>query len=363
MDPRTAGSAGPGERASAARPELSNQDAGGRPPRRLGVSFSPGRARHAGLDWRPAFKRVLGLGLDPIRLSAFWDDVDSNGYDDLDWLVSEAARAGPELILTVGMKAQGWPEFYIPGRLQPAAATRSDVAAASADLRRQTVEFVAATVERYRRQAEIAVWQVENEPLNPSGPRRWWIGPEFVAEEIATVRALDPRRPIALNVFSRFNTWLDAASIRHGMDPGRLLGSDARRPEAEALTLLRRDDVLGLDVYRRIGYRRFGRRGLTRSRHWKSNAARWAARAAAEGKRAWVLEAQAEPWEPQPPHGHRQGSCRPDDVADTVEGLWEAGCSTVLLWGVEHWLARDAAGDGSWLAAVGQAAGALAWRG
>jgi hypothetical protein len=295
---------------------------------------------------------VLGLGLDPIRLSAFWDEVDSRGYDDLDWLVAEAAKAGRELVLTVGMKAQGWPEFYIPGRLQPAAGPRTDVAAGSAGLRTEAVEFVAATVERYRHQDAVAVWQVENEPLNPSGPRGWWIGPGFVAEEVATVRRLDPHRPIALNVFSCFNTWLDVASIRHGFDLSRLLGSNARRPEAEALTLLRPNDILGLDVYRRIGYRRLGRRVLTRSRHWQSNAARWAARAAAEGKRAWVLEAQAEPWEPQLRSGRRPLSCRPDEIVATVGGLWDAGCPTVLLWGVEHWLARDADGDGSWLAAV-----------
>jgi len=311
---------------------------------------------HAGLDWQRAFKQVLGLGLDPVRLSAFWDEVDSRGYDDLDRLVDEAAGAASELVLTVGMKAQGWPEFYIPGRLLPAAAPRSDVAAASAVLRTEAMQFVAATVERYRRQDAVAVWQVENEPLNPSGPRGWWIGPEFVAEEIATVRTLDPQRPVALNVFSRFNTWLDVASIRHGFDLSRLLGSTARRPEAEALTLLGRDDILGLDVYRRIGYSRLGRRVLTRSRHWRSNAARWAARAAAEGKRAWVLEAQAEPWEPPLRGNGRPQSCRPEDVAATVRGLWDAGCATVLLWGVEYWLARDANGDGSWLAAVQEAA-------
>jgi len=306
---------------------------------------------------------VLGLGLHPVRLSAFWDEVDRRGFDDLDWLVEQAAGAGSELVLTVGMKAQGWPEFYIPRRLQPEAGLRTDVAAASAGLRTEAMQFVAATVERYRNQNAVAVWQVENEPLNPSGPRRWWIGSEFVAEEIATVRRLDPHRPIALNVFSRFNTWLDIASIRHGLDLSRLLGSSARRPEAEALTLLGRDDILGLDVYRRIGYRRFGRRVVTRSRHWQSNAARWAARAAAEGKRAWVLEAQAEPWEPPLRGNRRPRSCRPEDIAATVGGLWNAGCATVLLWGVEHCLARDADGDGSWLAAVQDAAGALGWRG
>jgi len=267
-------------------------------------------------------------------------------------LVGEAAAAGRELVLTVGMKAQGWPEFYIPERLVPEARPGTDVAASKVDLRAAVLEFVAATVDRYRGQPAIVAWQIENEPLNPSGPRRWWIGPTFVAEEIAAVRRLDPHRPITLNVFSRFNAWLDARSIRHGLDLRRMLGSHDQRPEAEALSLLAPGDILGLDVYRRIGYRRFGVRMLTRSRHWRRNAARWAARAAAEGKQAWVLEAQAEPWEPPLAGGREPRSCRPAELAVTVSGLWDAGCATVLLWGVEHWLAQDTHGDGSWLEAV-----------
>lgn len=294
------------------------------------------------------------MDLNPVRLSAYWDEVDDAGYDELDWLVDTASAAGRQVVLTVGMKAQGWPEFYIPPRLQPIARTGSDVTAANAELRREALKFLAATVDRYGGRREIGVWQVENEPLNPSGPRRWWIGPDFVAEEIDTVRRLDRRRPTALNVFSRFNARMDVASIRHGVDIRRMLGSEAGRPEAEALALLAQDDILGLDIYRRIGYGRLGLRLVTRSRHWQRNTAHWVARAAAKGKQAWVMEAQAEPWEPHAYAAGQPRSYRPDDLAVTVAGLREAGCSTVLLWGVEHWLAREAEGDASWLEAFGR---------
>ncbi len=318
---------------------------------RLGASFSPRRARNAGLDWRVAFKQVIELGLTPIRLSAYWDEIDEAGFGGLDWLVAEASAAGRELLLTVGMKAQGWPEFYVPKRLWPVAGHGTDVAAASADLRREALSLVTTTVRRYRDRQGVVAWQIENEPLNPSGPDRWWIGPDFVATEMAVARELDPGRPLALNVFARFNTQLDSASIRHRWELGRLLGRKHGRPEAEALALLRPNDILGLDVYRRIGYRRFGLRLLTRSRHWRRNTARWVTEAAAQGKRTWVVEAQAEPWESEPDPGRRHRSARADDLARTVTGLTGAGCDTVLLWGVEHWLARAAAGDDSWLAA------------
>jgi hypothetical protein len=318
---------------------------------RLGASFSARRARARGLDWRLAYRRVLDMRLSPLRLSTYWDEVDRSGYDELDWQLLEAERSGREVVLTVGMKAQGWPEFAIPERLRPAATRAgSNIAAGSPALRQAVLEVVEATVERYRHLGSLVAWQVENEPLNRSGPNRWWIGPELLRAEIDAVRRADPGRPIVLNVFAGFNRPLDVASSRHG--PLRLLGLDGLRPEAETLALLGPGDVLGLDVYRRIGHRRLGRTLVTTARGWQANAARWAARAAAAGRQAWVVEAQAEPWEPARPAGVPPRTCRPEDVAQTVRGLSRAGCGTILLWGVEHWLAAEREGDDTWLRTV-----------
>lgn len=316
----------------------------------LGASFSPRRARGRGLDWQPAFRRVLELGLSPLRLSTYWDGVDGDGYGELDWQVAEADRAGREVVLTVGMKAQGWPEFAIPDRLVPAVRRGANVVAAALELRSAAVELVEATIARYRDRRCVIAWQIENEPVNRSGPRGWWIGADLVRDEIAAARAADPGRPIVVNAFAAFNRRLDVAASRYGLL--RLLGRDEYRPEFEVAELLRPGDVLGLDVYRRIGYRLFGARLFTTSHRWRENAARWHARAAAGGKRAWIIEAQAEPWEPEPPAGQPHRSCTPADMVETVGALRDAGYDTILLWGVEHWLACDATGDGSWLQAV-----------
>lgn len=247
------------------------------------------------------------------------------------------------MVLTVGIKAQGWPEFFVPARLSCDAASGSDVVAAVPAVGHAALPFIAATVERYRQRAGIVAWQVENEPLNPSGPRRWWIGPGFVSREVAAVREGDPGRPVVVNAFCHFNARLDAASSRHGADLRRLLGSSARTPEAEALALLAPGDILGLDVYRRIGRGRF----VTHAWGWRRNAERWRRQAAAEGKHAWVVEAQAEPW-------HGSQTCRPEDIPSLVAGLRAAGLTTILLWGAEHWIAEAERGDPSWLAAVGR---------
>ena len=290
---------------------------------------------------------MLQLGLDPLRLSAYWDDIEASGYDALDWQLAEAERAGRSVLLTVGMKAQGWPEFYLPARLVlPGMLAGRDVMLDAGELADAVLEFLRATVQRYRGSRALLAWQVENEPLNRSGPSRWWIGPEFLAREIAAVRELDPGRPVALNVFAHFNRRVDVRSSRYGFQLRRFLRGSGYVPEEEALTLLRPGDVLGLDVYRRIGYRLLGLDLVTRAaRTWAASAARWRERAAAALVRAWIMEAQAEPWGPP-------RSCRPDHIAGTLGPLREAGFDTMLLWGVEHWLARDAAGDGAWLSAV-----------
>ncbi|HSR26302.1 MAG TPA: hypothetical protein VLW53_22290, partial [Candidatus Eisenbacteria bacterium] len=80
-----------------------------------------------------------------MRLSTYWDEVDRAGYDELDRQLAEVERAGREVILTVGMKAQGWPEFAIPERLAPAVPPCRDVGAAGRGLRAAVLELVEAT--------------------------------------------------------------------------------------------------------------------------------------------------------------------------------------------------------------------------
>src|SRR6202171_3087514 len=88
-------------------------------PVQVGTSFSPFRAGYLGLDYKTAFKRLEALHFKVIRLSTYWDQVDREGYDQLDWLMSEARKSNQPIALTVGMKALGWPEFFIPTSVMP----------------------------------------------------------------------------------------------------------------------------------------------------------------------------------------------------------------------------------------------------
>ncbi len=326
-------------------------------PVQVGTSFSPRRAAYLGLDVRDSYSQLLAMHFRVIRLPAYWNEIDaggSAGYDQLDWLMAEAARAGQPVVLTLGMKSLGWPEFYLPDELQPAAglSDSSDITG-DADLRSATLVFIEDVVARYRANPQLVAWQVENEPFNRAGPQKWWLGQEFVRQELQAVKALDGR-PVIVTAFSHFNRGLDAASSRQGFDLRQILGFEVDSAERDSLAVLQAGDILGMDVYTRIGYRFLGRDTIsTANDDWDQHLIRWRQAAQRQGKRAWVTEAQAEPWETDKTSYTAPRSFGPGHIAQTFTGLKEAGYSTVLLWGAEYWLWQDQRmGDGRWLQTV-----------
>jgi len=324
-------------------------------PVQVGTSFSPVRAGYLGLDYRSAFKRLEAMHFRVIRLSSYWDQVDSEGYDQLDWLMNEAQRARQPIVLTVGMKALGWPEFFVPASVTDLATLNQgqDVASDSS-LRAATLAFVEDTVLRYRDNPALVGWQIENEPFNRAGPQRLWIDAGFLRDEISSVRQLDRHhRPLIVNAFSHFNLVFDQASARQGFDLRQWLGFDADSAERDSLAVLNRGDVLGLDVYTAIGYQFLGQDHLSRADgDWPDRLARVRELAKRQGKQAWITEAQAEPWESAQETYTDPKSTNPVAIRSIFENLKDAGYGTVLFWGSEYWLWRADNGDPRWIDAI-----------
>jgi hypothetical protein len=328
-------------------------------PIEVGTSFSPARAESLGLDYQVAFQQLETMHFKVIRLSAYWDQTELDGYAQLDWMLAAAAQAHQPIVLSVGMKGLGWPEFYIPPAAAPAGIADGADVAKDPQLRMATLDFVKTTVERYRESPVLTTWQVENEPLNRAGPHRWWIGRDFLAAEVALVRSLDSR-PLIVNAFGHFNMGMDAASNRNGFDLRKLLGFDADSAERQSLSVLGPGDILGLDAYTEIGYRGFlGQPAVSHaSSDWASHLGTWRRHAMAERKHAWVTEMQAEPWEASTADYLAAKSTGPADLKRRFEAIHEQGYPVVLLWGSEYWLARQAAGDPSWTEAAQKLASA-----
>jgi len=298
-----------------------------RPPGvRLGATIVP---RELG-DISPehALADAKAFGLEIIRTGVYWSEVQPDEKTPPDFsktlaFVQAAERAGLEVVLTVGMKAPRWPEFYIPRWAEPSAA--DDEVSRSKKLRARTLAFVERAVVAFRGVRAIKYWQVENEPMDRAGesgygPRflgffgrheRRWIGADFLKEEVAKVRSLDGR-PIVVNFWSEDERASSAPWTE----------SDYAKKNALAL-----GDVIGLDVYPSTG----GAADFASDRVVAIPRA-WLGRARAAGKEAWIIEAQAEPW----------GSYTPDAAAISRLLEIEAGLGyrTIFLWGFEWMLKK-----------------------
>lgn len=321
-------------------------------PISVGFTYSPRQADYLDLPRRETYQAAIGLAPSLVRLGAYWDEIEPAPgryeFAQLDWLIEEAARHERRVILTVGMKAPRWPEYFLPAWLTdrvdlPRGATVSN----DPLVRARAAAFVRRVVARYRDQPAIAYWQVENEPLDPAGADQWRIGIDFLREEVAIVRAIDIiHRPVIVSMFVT-------------IDPLSLLPWRRSEPRNRALALLETADILGLDVYPSLGQRRFGRDLYFNWSFapWEEIAIDLRNLARSRGQEAWILEAQAEPWEPERvvyTDRDPSRSVQPALAAGIFERLRAAGFDNILFWGVEHWYMRiQRHDDATWWSRLG----------
>jgi hypothetical protein len=183
----------------------------------LGMTFSYRYASGLGLDWKETYLALLDeVGVRKLRIPVYWDLVEKEPkiYDwaDIDWQIAEAKKRDAEVILSIGQKVPRWPECHIPGWVGDDTDTR----------RAALLRFMMKAVERYKDHPEIAVWQVENEPFLPFGicPP---FDPEFLKQEVAFVKSLDPSRPILVTDSGELSLWVGAA------DSGDMFGTTLYR--------------------------------------------------------------------------------------------------------------------------------------
>ena len=320
-------------------------------PVQIGTTFSAKQCRYLQVNAKKTLKEILKTKFDLIRLAAYWDELepqeDRYDFSSLDWQIAEAASKQVPIVLTVGMKAPRWPEFFIPPwLLRRFRLHKGTDISQHAYLRQRTLQFMETVVRRYRNEEMIRYWQVENEPLDRVGPGFWWIGPAFVKQEVDLVRRLDPRhRPVILTTVTYPNPLLR-----------RFMYLFMRHDTIDEA--LRMGDILGVNVYPVVGHRWF----FKNSYYWTTPKERneylsSILKRPRRGKKpVWVTELQAEPWEPNalvytgqepPPTGN------PAVMQQNVQELRALGIETMLLWGCEYWQFRKARyKDASWVDAV-----------
>ena len=170
-----------------------------------GVSFSKFHSDELELPWREVYQAVLyDLEVKRLRLTAHWPMIEpENGrysFEELDYQMDEARRAGASVILVVGRRTPGWPECHDPNW-----AKDLDIA----EREKKILSYIEEVVMRYKDYENILYWQVENEPFlvgfskHVCGPLR----KEFLDQEIALVKSIDPGREILVTDSGELSTW------------------------------------------------------------------------------------------------------------------------------------------------------------
>ena len=319
-------------------------------PRRVGTTFSQRQCGYLGLDVRNTFAQVCSLGLDLVRLCAYWDEIEpvAGQYDFtlLDELLAMAAAHGIPVALAVGMKAPRWPEFHFPSWVASRYAIDQtdqplDAIPGLAD---QALAFVSAVVAHVYDAPGLAYWQIENEPfhaLEITGNR--YLSSQFVSQEAVLVRQASlPGQKL-----------LTTTAINLWPPEGKPEDDDAL---VQAIAI---SDAVGINVYGKVPVG--GGDYLEPSPAYWSKLQAWHGEIEAAGREAWIAELQAEPWEQGPWETVRNWATTPSSSPEQTTALMQRvarlGYDTVMLWGCEYWVYRQRQGDSRWWEAMGRMIG------
>lgn len=288
----------------------------------FGTTYSQREIEYLGLDHQKAFATLLDLRLPLIRIGTYWSELEiSPGVYDFSRITSMldlCQKKKQKVIVTIGIKAPRWPEFYLPSWLTPE------------NQEKPLFIYLQKLIKKLNKYSCITYWQVENEALDPSGPEKLTVPLSLLEKEVALVRSLDSR-PVILTAWGNELTQNDHCQ-----------------------KLAQLGDIVGIDLYPKKPERFlfwFIWAGVKDSPEMLRNLP------TQTDTPFWVTELQAEPWErnqkdtwlANPP------SCSPDQLRRNIDYAVSLELPVILLWGYEHWYKRLCDGDDRYFRAVKEA--------
>ncbi|MFH1430776.1 MAG: beta-galactosidase [Candidatus Uhrbacteria bacterium] len=293
-------------------------------PQTYGVTFTKSYAEYLGVDWRAAYLALLDdLDVRRVRLGAYWPEIEPTAgqytFDDLDWMMDEAAKHDAEVVLAIGVRLPRWPECHIPDWVNTGQEPKELAIRGS-----QGYPY-AEVVEQYRHHPALAMWQVENEPflrIFGACPR---MDGAYIDERIALVRGIDTEHPILITDSGELSTWQRTA--RRGDRFGTTMYRIVWNP---IIKYWRYDHILPPALYRVKAYL-----------------------AGQRARDVVIAELQAEPWVPAGnirdiAYDELQPLFTTDDFEKNIAFAKATGFGDVYLWGAEYWYwLREVHGDPS----------------
>lgn len=177
-----------------------------------GISYNVPYVEELGLDQDEVFDALINdLGVRNFRMSAHWTLVEpERDRFDFGWMdrdMEKAEQVGAKVIFGVGRRLPRWPECHVPDWAR---------GLSWEEQKEEIREYIETVVMRYKDSPAITHWQVENEPYLGVFAREHCteLDEEFLEEEIALVRSIDPSRPILVTDSGNLGTW--AGAYEHG---------------------------------------------------------------------------------------------------------------------------------------------------
>lgn len=274
-----------------------------------GLTFSKKQAENLKLDWKKVYLDIFyDLKVKKIRLPAYWDEIEiaNNQYfwDDMDWQIEQAEKAQAEIILAVGGRLPRWPECHFPEWTNSITKEQREEA---------ILIYIKKTIERYKNNQTIKLWQIENEPFLSHFGDCPTLNSKFLDQEIALAKSLD-NRPIMVTDSGELSLWAPAAM---------------------------RADIFGtslyLHTYSRI-FKRYIDYPITPAFfRLKKNLTK----IFAHPKEWIIIELQAEPWGKTPyqnlTQAERDNTMNLEKLRDIIIFSRQTGFREFYFWGVEWW--------------------------
>lgn len=287
----------------------------------IGASFSHIHMSNRDVSVDDILKDYSQLGLKHIRLGCYWSKIEKTpgtyDFSEIDSIVNTCGKLGIDVTMTIGMKAPRYPEYYIPSWLSDKIILSNNTFKFENNVFCKSLFlYMTEVVLHFKDNQSIAYWQIENEPLDPSGPHWWRIDAGLLKMEVAIVKNIDSNRPIVINL------WGNELKNRNYYR----IASDLA-------------DIVGLDLYPKVpGKNILGKLIMRGPRDSDSYIRGIIKKIKKEGKAVWISELQAEPWT-------SLESCSAQQVLANTAWITHWDIDGVFFWGFEYWYQQKKLGN------------------
>lgn len=175
-------------------------------PITIGITYSTKYAYWLGLDAHKSFVKMMDeLGAKDIRVPMYWSDIEKQpgvyDWNEVKWLLDEAAKRDAKITLAVGMRVPRYPECFVPDWAR---------SLSQEEFQKQLLAYLGAAGKALDPKPALVRWQVENEPFFASFGECPQPDEELFAAEIDTMRAVT-NKPLMTTASGEFGSWIREA--------------------------------------------------------------------------------------------------------------------------------------------------------